>query len=89
MFLHLKRKKRKKVGLFLDTVKSRSFKLCMVITLLGIYQFIPGLMTLTLFQGQRFGRIIKCKLLFLYIDFVHRSLNVVWFLPTLKRSGTE
>ena len=33
------------VGFFSDTMKARSFKLCMVITLLGFYVVILGLMT--------------------------------------------
>ena len=40
-----------------------SWKKCMVITLLEVYQFIPGLMTLTLFQGHSSVRVINCKLL--------------------------
>ena len=35
-----------------DTVEARSLKLCMIMTLLGDYIFIVGLMTLTLFQGH-------------------------------------
>ena len=31
----------------------RSFKLCMIISLLWVYRFIPGLVTLTLFQGHK------------------------------------
>ena len=53
---------RKKVGFFSNTLKVRSSKLCMVITLFGVYVVIVGLMTLTLFQGQRYVRIINCKL---------------------------
>ena len=40
-------------------------KLCMIWTLLRIYIFILGLMTLTLFQGHRCVRNINCKLCFL------------------------
>lgn len=32
--------------------RTLSFRLCMIITLFGIYRFIPCLMTLTLFQSQ-------------------------------------
>ena len=41
LFPHLK----KKVGLFSDTIKARSFKCCMTITVLGLYIVILGLMT--------------------------------------------
>ena len=37
---------------FLDSVKVRFLKRCMIITLLGVCRFIPGLMTLILFQGR-------------------------------------
>ena len=40
------------------------FKMCIVITLLEVYQLIPGSMTLTLFQGHRCVGIINCKLFF-------------------------
>ena len=46
------------VGLFTDTVEARFLKVCIIITLLGVYQFMSGLMTLTLFQGHRYVRII-------------------------------
>ena len=36
----------------------------MIITFLWVCQFIPGLMTLTMFQGYRCVRIINCKLFF-------------------------
>ena len=39
------------VGFFSDMIKARSFKLCMIITLLQVCFVILGLMTLTLFQG--------------------------------------
>ena len=41
------------VGFSADTVEVRFLKLRMIITLLGVYQFIPGFMTLILFQGHR------------------------------------
>ena len=37
-------------------------KLCIIVTLLGVYQFISGLMILTLFQGHRRVRTTNCKL---------------------------
>ena len=41
---------------------TKSFKLCVIITLLGVQQFTTGFMTLALFQGYRYVRIINCKL---------------------------
>ena len=73
------------VCFFTDTVQERFFKLCAIITLLGVYQFMPDLMILTLFQGHRCVRIINCKMCFNVL--VYRSLNVVWFWHTIKRSG--
>ena len=37
------------VIIFSNTVKAKSFKLCMIITLLGVYIYIVGLMILILF----------------------------------------
>ena len=54
--------RREKRIFFLDTVKARSFWLCMIITLLGVYIFTVGLTTLTLFQDHRHVRNINCKL---------------------------
>ena len=53
------------VSFFSDTIERRSFILCMIITFLGFYIVIQGLMTLTLFQGYRFVRNRNCKLLVL------------------------
>ena len=47
-------------GFFSDTINASSFKLCMVITLDGVYIVILDFMTLTLFQGHRCVRNIKC-----------------------------
>ena len=52
----------KKVCFFLDTIKARFFKLCLLITLLGIYVVILGVVTLSVFQGHRCVRNIICKL---------------------------
>ena len=49
---------------FLDTVYVRSFKLCMITTILGVYIFIVGLMTFTLFQGHGYVRNINGKYAF-------------------------
>ena len=49
------------IGFFLDTIKARSFKLCMLISLLGVYIVLLGLITLILFQGHRYVRSINCK----------------------------
>ena len=43
-------------------IKARSLKLCMVITFLGVYIVIVGLITLILFQGHRCVRNTNCKL---------------------------
>ena len=51
-------------GFFWDIIEVRSFKLCMVMTLLGIYVVNLHLMTLTLFQGHRCVRNVTCKLWF-------------------------
>ena len=40
------------IGYITDTVQVRICKLCVIITLLGVSQFIPGLITLTSFQGH-------------------------------------
>ena len=50
------------IGFFLDTIKTISFKLFMIMTLIGSYIVILGLMTLTLFQGHWCVRNINCKL---------------------------
>ena len=44
------------------TNKTRSFQICMIITLLGVYLVIGGFMTLTLSEGHRCVRNINCKL---------------------------
>ena len=60
IFPHLKKHNKKLNGcFFLDTIKVRSFKLCMIINFIGLYIFALGLMTLTLFQGHRY---VKYKL---------------------------
>ena len=53
------------VAFFSDTVIARSFKIGIIITLLGVYIFVVGLRTLILFHGHRFIRNINCKLSFL------------------------
>ena len=50
------------VGYFLDNIKVRSFKLCMIVTLLGVFVAVLGLMTLILFQDHRGVRNIIYKL---------------------------
>ena len=54
-----------------DTVQAKFFKLCIFITLFGAYEFIPGLMTLALFQGHRCVRVINCN------SFYFRFLSTV------------
>ena len=56
--------KKKFHWLFHEHCQARFFKLCIIITLLGVYQFILGLMTLILFQGHKCVRIINCKSFF-------------------------
>ena len=58
-------KEKNYVGFFSDTINPRSFKLCLTITLLGLYIFNVSLMTLGLFQGHRCVGNINCKLCFL------------------------
>ena len=53
------------VAFFSDTVKVRSFKFCMIITLLKIYIFIVDLMILMLSKVHRCVRNINCRLCFL------------------------
>ena len=57
--------KKLQIVFFSGTVKTRSFKLCMIITFFGVNIFIAILMTLTSFQGHRCVRNINCKLYFL------------------------
>ena len=78
------------VGFFTDTVQARFSKLLVIIPLLGVYQFIPGLVTLTLLQGHRCVRIINCSFFSLKKkkSFVHHSLYKCCMVLTLKRSGT-
>ena len=71
------------VACFSDIVKARYFKICTTITMLGVYIFIVALMTLTLFQGYRFVRIMNCKLCLL-----DSGLNVTCLLHALRRLRT-
>ena len=41
------------VGFFLDTIEMKSFKLCTVISSLGVSTFIPVLMSCCFCQGHR------------------------------------
>ena len=68
------------LAFLVDTVQGRSCKHCVIMTLLGVYTFIVGLMTLTLFQGHRGVRNINCMF---WIP-VLCTLNVVWLPHTLK-----
>ena len=62
------------VGSFMNTVQSRFFKLCIIITLLGVCQCIPDLMTLSMFQGHRCVRIINHKLCFRFLSTIVQTL---------------
>ena len=57
-------RKNSTLAFFLDTITARSLKLCMVMTLLRVYIFILGLMTLILFQDHRYVRNVNCRLCF-------------------------
>ena len=70
-----------------DTIQARLFKLCAIMILLGVYQFIPALMTLTLFQDYRCVRIktancflvscppkFKCYMVLTYIKKIRHSM---------------
>ena len=69
---------------FMDTVRARFFKLCIIITLLGVYQFIPDLMTMTFFQGNRCVKILDCKLFFL--RFLYRRCMVLTYMKKIRDS---
>ena len=56
------------VSFFMDTVQVRFFKLCMIITFRGVYQFIQGLMTIFLFQDHRCVRMLNCKHFFRFLS---------------------
>ena len=87
ILLHFFKKKTKKtfhVGLFLDTIKVRCFKLCMIVTLLRSTFVGLSLMILTLFQGHRCVGNFNCKLCFFRFFFFHFSLDAVWLLHTLR-----
>ena len=62
------RLKKKKGCLFSDSFKTTSFKLCMVITLFGVYIVTVGLMTLALFQGHGCVSRQQCKLQIVLFD---------------------
>ena len=65
MFPHLEKQLQKNFAFFLDTVKARSSKLFVIMTLLGVYISIVDSMSMTLCQGHRCVRNINCKLSFL------------------------
>ena len=67
---------------FYLTLLGRSFKLCMNITLLGVSQIIPDLMTLTM-HGHRCVRLINCNF---FLDSC--PLELKRLLHTLKRPST-
>ena len=73
------------VGFSVEIINSRSFKLCMIMTLLGVYIAIVGLMTLTLFQGHRCVRNINCKLRFFYSCSLYCWLKCCMFATYIKK----
>ena len=62
------------VDFFMDSVQMNFFKRCIIVTLLRIYQFLPGLMTLTLFQDHRCVAIINCRLFYRFLSTVAQML---------------
>ena len=58
---HCERGQKFNVGFLVDIVEEKFLKLCVIMTLLRLQQLKPNLMTLTLFQGHTFARIINCK----------------------------
>ena len=58
------------IGSVTDTVQlqARFFKLCIIITVLLVHQFVPGLITLNLLQNHRCVRTINCKFKIFFFD---------------------
>ena len=88
-------KKTVKIGLFSDTIKTSSFKVCIIITLHWVYIVILSLMTLSLFQGHRCVEKKKhTQIVFfrfcLQIVFIFLSIVVWWCMVAthIKRSST-
>ena len=54
------------LAFFSATIKARLLKHGMIMTLLGVYISIVGLMTLILFQGHKGVRNLKCNLCILH-----------------------
>ena len=74
------------VVFFTDTVLVRSFKLCIIITSLWIYQSVPGLMTLTLFQGHMCVRILHWKLFFRFFPSEFKHCMVLTYTKKTRHS---
>ena len=74
------------IGFFMKSVQARFSNIYIILTLPGVYQFIPGLMTFTSFQGHRYVTIIHCKL-FCKIH-VHHSLNcmLITYIKKIRHS---
>ena len=53
---------------FIYTVEGRSLELCLITTLLGVYQVMLGVMTLTLFQDHSVSKtyIVNCRVFLIY-----------------------
>ena len=66
-FSDLRKKKKNDVGFLADTVQGKSFKLCVIITLIGIQQFMSHLTTLTIFHVHAYVGIKICTLFFLFL----------------------
>ena len=61
---------------FTNTVQVKFAKLCFIITLLGVYPFMPGLMTFALFQGQRCQSNRKLQIVFKFLSTAVKSCMV-------------
>ena len=83
------------IEFFIDTVWAKFYRLCIIITMLWVYQFIPDLTMLTLFQGHRclrvtFLRFLSSVVSLVYCSWIHRKDQVQyalcdWCVFNLKR----
>jgi len=75
--------------------RARSFKLSMITNFLWVYQFIPYLMTLTVFQGHKcfFSLVYWCRLMgsgAVYITNIMHSIFCIFFVRCVcKGNGTH
>ena len=76
------------VGFFVvvvvDTIKARSFKLCTIITLLGVYIVLVGLVTLTFVSPLQVCQKYKLQIAyFRFLSFVVQMLYGLWCTVTM------